>query len=107
MQLTDAHFDELLENGYVIIPNYFPEEQRCELAAAQRRVLKTWDEIKDNPPPDRSAYVPWPVADLTLNRALIQPELIDFARRYLGTDHVHYRAGTLVARYPGFKGDGD
>lgn len=107
MKLTDAHFDELLENGFVIIPNYLPEEVRAELAAAQRRVLKPWDEVKDNPPADRSMYAPWPTPELVLNRGVYQPELIDFARRYLGTDHVHYRAGTMLARYPGFKGDGD
>jgi hypothetical protein len=107
MQLTDAHLNQLLEDGYLILPSYFPEAERQELAAAQRRVLKPWDEVKDNPPDGRSMYAPFPSAEPVLNRALIQPPLIDFARRYLKTDHVHYRAGMMLARYPGFKGDGD
>ncbi len=107
MQITEAHFDELIENGYVILHNYFPEEERRQLAEAQRRVLKTWDEVKDNPPSDRSMFAPFPSAEPILNRAIIQPPFIDFAKRYLKTDHVHYRAGLMLARYPGFQGDGD
>ena len=106
MQITDAHFDELLENGYLILPGYFAGERRRELAEAQRRVLKTWDEVKDNPPADRSMYAPFPSSEHILNRAIIEPPLIDLARRYLKTDHIHYRAGVMLARYPGFPGDG-
>jgi hypothetical protein len=50
-------------------------------------------------------YVGFPSAEPILNRAILDEPLLDVARRYLKTDHIHYRAGTMLARYPGFKGD--
>ena len=41
-QLTDSHIDELEERGYVIVHNFLDEEQRKEIAAAVRRILKPW-----------------------------------------------------------------
>jgi hypothetical protein len=106
MKLTDAHFEQYLEQGYLIIPEYYSGERLRELAAAQRRMLKTWDEVKHDPPADRSQFVPgFPSAEQILNRAIIEPPLLDFARRCLKTDDIHYRAGYMLARYPGFRGD--
>jgi hypothetical protein len=105
MTLTDAHFDELLENGFVILPRYYHGPRLEEMAAAQRRVLKTWDEVKDNPPADRSMYAPWPSAEFVLNSAMLEEPLIAFGKRFLKTDRVHFRVGLMLARYPGYKGD--
>ena len=49
-QLTDSHIDELEERGYVIVHNFLDEEQRKEIAAAVRRILKPWNEIEEAPP---------------------------------------------------------
>jgi hypothetical protein len=106
MKITDAHFDRFLEDGFIILPGYYEEARRRPLAEAQRRVLKTWDQVKDDPPADRAMYAPWPTPEKTLNLAIAQDEEVHaFARRYLKTDHIHYRAGLMIARYPGFKGD--
>lgn len=106
MKLTDDHLDKLVEDGYVILHKYYSEEVRRPLAEAQRRVLQCWEEVKDNPPADRSQFVPgFPNKEQILNHALLEPQLMDFARRYLKTEHIHYRAGYMLARYPGFKGD--
>ena len=48
-QLTDSHIDELEERGYVIVHNFLDEEQRKEIAAAVRRILKPWSEIEEAP----------------------------------------------------------
>src|SRR6185295_18664050 len=79
MKITDSHYEELLKNGYVILRNYYPEEQRRVMAVAQRRVLKTWEQVKDNPPPDRSMYVPFPSSEFSLNRAMVDHELLNLA----------------------------
>jgi hypothetical protein len=105
MKITDSHFDELFENGYVILRNYYPEEQRRAMAEAQRRVLKTWEQVKDNPPPDRSMYVPFPSSEFILNRAMVDHELLNLARRFLKTEQIHIRVGLMLARYPGYRGD--
>jgi hypothetical protein len=105
MKPTDDHFTQLLENGYVILPRYFTGEKLAELAAAQRRVLKSWEQFKDNPPADRSMYVPFPSPEFALNRAMVDHDLIDFGKRFLRSNAVHIRTGLMLARYPGFRGD--
>ena len=92
-RLNDEVFEALATRGYVIVHNYFPEAQRAEMAAALRRILKPWDEVADDPPDDRidSCYFPYP--EQCLNRAIVDREAIAFARRWLGTDQIHYRPG--------------
>ena len=104
-RLTDAVFDELCERGYVIVHNYFPEAQRAEMAAALRRILKPWDELKDDPPPGRRDTTYFPYAEQCLNRAIVDPEAIAFSQRWLAPDRIHYRPGLGLATYPGYKGD--
>ena len=103
-RLNDEVFAALATRGYVIVHNYLPEAQRSAMAAALRRILKPWDEIADNPPDDRigSCYFPYP--EQCLNRAIVDREAIDFARRWLGTDQIHYRPGLGLISYPGRKG---
>lgn len=102
-QLTDNHIDELEERGYVIVHNFLDEEQRQEIAAAVRRMLKPWDEIKDNPPEDRSGSCIFPFPEPILNDAAINRDAIQFAQQWFRTDHIHFRPRSCLARYPGFK----
>lgn len=101
--LTDAHFEQLLEDGYLILKEYIPREELPELQAAQRRVLKPWDEVKADPPKDGSILIPYPYPDLTMSRLYLEPGLIAFGKRFLKTPNVFARVGYMLARYPGFK----
>jgi hypothetical protein len=105
MEITEAHYEEYQERGFVILRRYLPEEVRAEAAAALRRCIKPWDEVKDSPPPDRTAFHGFPYPEAILNRLTIEPGIVKFARRVLGTDDIHFRAGLSIARYPGFIGD--
>ena len=49
--LTEFHLKELDDKGYVIVPDYYTGNKLKEMQAAQRRVLPTWQEVKENPPP--------------------------------------------------------
>jgi hypothetical protein len=42
----DVHFATLERDGFVIIPAFFDGPAREAMAAAQRRVLKTWEEAR-------------------------------------------------------------
>ena len=99
--LDDAVFEALLTRGYAIVHNYLPDPQRAEMAAALRRLLKPWDEVKDHSPPPLwdSYYFPYP--EQCLNRAIIDREAIRFARRWLDSDDIHYRPGLGLVTYPG------
>ena len=104
-QLTDAHFEEFCAKGYLIVYNFIPENQRQEMAAALRKLLKPWDEVKDNPSEKRTDQYYFPYPEPCLNQAILNPAALNFARRWHETDHIHYRQGLAMVRYPGFKDD--
>lgn len=101
-KITDAHFDQLIEDGYVILREYIPTKELAALQAAQRRVLKPWDQVKDNPPPNGSLLVPYPYPDLMMAKPYFEPQLVELARRFLKTPDIHVRVGYMLARYPNF-----
>jgi hypothetical protein len=100
--ITDQQFQTLLEDGFLILPSFIPADELPELQRAQRACLKTWEEVKDNPPADRAILVPYPYPDLRLSQLYLHPELIKLGRRFLKTQNVHARVGYTLARYPGF-----
>lgn len=102
--LDDTVFYALETRGYAIVHGFLPEAQRATMAAALRRILKPWDEIKDDAPPDRMANCHFPYSEQCLNRAIVNREAIAFAQRWLGTDAIHYRPGLGMVTYPGRKG---
>ena len=75
------------------------------MAAAVRRLLPPWEQIENDTRDDRidACYFPYP--EQCLNHAILNPEAIDFAQRWLETEHIHYRPGLALVRYPGFKGN--
>jgi hypothetical protein len=104
-KISDQQFDELVENGFIIIKNYIRGEELATLQAAQRRVLKTWEQVKDKPPSDNyqtnTMFVKYPPEDVTMCGLYRHPELIRICKRYLKSDDVHFRVGYMFARYPG------
>ena len=107
IRLTDSHFDTLFKKGYVIVHRFLPEAQCTEMAAAVRRLLPPWDEIKDDAQITRKDACYFPYPEQCLNHAILNAEAINFARRWLETKHIHYRPGLALVRYPGFQGGRD
>ena len=105
-KLTDTQLEELEAKGYVIVPEYYSGGKLHEMQAAQRRVLPTWEDVKDNPPPNRVSLAEFPSSEMVLLRGIVDHQAWAFARKWLKTEHIHFRAGPMLARYPGFKGGG-
>ena len=108
-KLTDAHIEELDREGFIIVPEFITRDRLQTLQAAQRRVLPTWDQVKDDPPQDQkgnSLLVCFPHEEMELYRGVMHEESIAFARKWLKTDAIHARVGCLIARYPGHEGGG-
>ncbi len=102
--LTDAHLEELDHEGFIIVPEFITGDKLKTLQAAQRRILPTYDKIKDDLPLEKAGYSflkTFPHEDLELYRATMDEESIAFARKWLKTDDIHARVGSLIARYPG------
>jgi ectoine hydroxylase-related dioxygenase (phytanoyl-CoA dioxygenase family) len=107
--LTDDHIAELEREGFVVVPDFVRGDSLKTLQAAQRRLLPTWENVKDSPPQDQSGdslLVCFPHEEIELYRAAMDEESIAFARKWLKTEDIHTRVGCLIARYPGHKGGG-
>ena len=105
-ELTDSHLDEFSNKGYLIVPDYYSGELLEEMQAAQRRVLPTWEQVKDNPPSGRAILTDFPSSEMVLLQGIVDHDAWRFARKWFKTEHIHFRAGCMIARYPGFKGGG-
>ena len=108
-RLTDAHIEQLDREGFLIIPDFITGDELKRLQEAQRRVLPTWEEVRDKPPQDQagnSLLSCFPHEEMDPYQATMGEESIAFARKWLKTDAIHMRVGCLIARYPGHQGGG-
>jgi len=99
MQLTDDHYRDFLEQGYVVIENFYLEEKRALIATTLRKILPPWEEVKDDPPDD-VLNDSFPYEEQLFNQLILDPDLIAFVRRVLDTEAVHFRYAHNWARYP-------
>jgi len=100
VKLSDADFETFLRQGFVVVENFYPEEQRAAIAAAIRQTLPPWEEIKDEPPERAMLKDDFPYADPFFNRLIIDWDLIEFVQRVLSTEQIHFRYAHNWARYP-------
>ena len=108
-RLTGKHLDDLDRDGFVIIPDFIDQGQLGVLQEAQRRVLPTWDKERSAPPQDQagnSLLECFPQEEMDLYQASMDPDSIDFARKWLKTEDIHMRVGCMIARCPGHAGGG-
>ena len=100
MKLSDDHLQTFKEQGFVVVENFYPEEKRAEIAAAVRRTLPTWEEVKDDPPPGYRGVDDFPYADMFFNKLILDMDLIHFVQRVLDTEDIHFRYAHNWVRYP-------
>jgi len=101
MKFNQKHFEQFKSQGYTILENALSEEKRLEISKGLRSCLPPWEDIKDNPPDNRSAFETFPFEDVALNRFYVEPGLLAFVKRILGSDQIHYKPGYSIVRYPG------
>jgi len=116
--LADVVLEELEDQGFAIIPDFIRGERLRILQKAQRRILKTWEDIKEGPPwagiegkrAQDQVYncviSSFPNEEMELYKLTVDPESIAFAQKWLKTEHIHVRGQTLIARYPGHEWGG-
>ena len=97
-KITDDHFHQLLEDGYIILHEYISKDELPQLQAEQRKVLKPWNEIKDKPPADGSILIPYPYPNVRMSKPWFEPGLLALGRRFLKTPNVVARVGYMLAR---------
>ena len=100
MKLTDDHLQTFVEQGFVAVENFYPEQRRAQIAAAIRRTLLPWEALADDPPADRLLRDDFPYADMFFNEFIIDWDLIEFVQRVLDTEDIHFRYAHNWARYP-------
>ena len=100
MKLTDAHFQTFIDQGFVVVEDFYPEEKRAAIAAAVRRTLPAWEAIKDDPPDPPLLKDDFPYADQFFNQLIVDWDIIKFVQRILSTEDIHFRYAHNWARYP-------
>ena len=100
MKLSNEHLRTFEEQGFVVLENYYSEEKRVAIAAAVRKTLPPWEEIKENPPEGSRLMDDFPYADMFFNELIIDMDLISFVQRALDTEDIHFHYAHNWARYP-------
>ena len=100
MKLTDDHFQTFVEQGFVVVENFYPEQRRAQIAAAIRQTLPPWEVIAADPPARRLLRDDFPYADMLFNEFILDWDLIEFVQRVLDTEEIFFRYAHNWARYP-------
>ena len=100
MKLSDDHLKTFVEQGFVVIEDFYPEEKRARIATAVRQDLPPWEEIKDDPPDHGLLTDDFPYSKMFFNELILDWDLIHFVQRVLKTDAIHFRYAHNWARYP-------
>ena len=100
MRLADDHLKTYEEQGFVVVENYYEEEERARIAAALRELIPPWEEVKDDPPERNRLDDAFPYEEQLFNKLIVDWDLIDFVQRALDTDDIHFRFAHNWARYP-------
>ena len=100
--ISDAQFDQFVQDGFIILPRFIRGDELTQLQTAQRRVLRTWEQVKDNPPAGLAEFRAYPYGEPLMAGLYIQPDILKLARRFLRTEKIHVNPGNMFARYPGF-----
>ncbi len=100
MQLDDSHYEAFMEQGYVVVEGFYPEEKRARIAALLRRIMPPWEEIRENPPEGGLLKDDFPYEEQYFNHLILDPDLVGFVRRVLDTEKIHFRYAHNWTRYP-------
>ena len=100
MKLTDDHFQTFVEQGFVVVEDFYPEERRAQIAEGIRRTLPPWEVIAADPPERRLLRDDFPYADMLFNEFILDWDLIEFVQRVLDTEDIFFRYAHNWARYP-------
>lgn len=100
MKLSDDHLKTFEDDGFVVVENFYEEEQRARIAAALRETIPPWEEVKDDPPERGMLVKDFPYEEQLFNQLTIDADLVDFAQRALDTEDIHFRYAHNWARYP-------
>ena len=108
----ESVFTELISKGFCVLPGYLPSEQVKVLAAAARRLHPPWSELPSEqlpssgslPSPNAFPFksVGFPFEEPCLNQAIVAPDTIALAKRWLETEQICMRGSGCSIRYPGF-----
>ena len=100
MRLSDDHLKTFEEQGFVVVENFYEEEQRARIAAALRETIPSWEEVKEDPPENSLHDDDFPYGEQLFNRLIVDWDLIDFVQRALDTEEIHFRYAHNWAKYP-------
>ena len=100
MQLSKEYYAAFMEQGFVTVENFYPDEKRDRIAAALRRIMPPWEDLEDNPPEGGMLRDDFPYEEQLFNELILCPDLVSFVQRILDTEEIHFRYAHNWTRYP-------
>ena len=88
MKLSDDHLQTFDAQGFVVVEDFYPEEQRAAIATAIRQTLPPWEALKDDPPEGSRLADDFPYDDMFFNELIVDWDLIEFVQRVLDTEEI-------------------
>jgi ectoine hydroxylase-related dioxygenase (phytanoyl-CoA dioxygenase family) len=104
--LTTRHAEELLEDGFAIVPNYLDDRELAAVSADLAVVVPSLEAVRADPAQHGngqvSRYFPF-VAD-SLNDLVVREDLIDWCAATIGSANLAMSDAQLVSKYGGLVG---
>lgn len=101
--LTDEHLDTLSSQGYCIVESFIRPEVVADTVAQLHQHIPTWEQFHNEPEswPEAKPLIwqQFPYRSSLMNDLALNPELIAFARRALGTDDVMLSHSEAMTKY--------
>lgn len=101
--VTDEHLAQWREQGYCIIENFVPADVVADTVAQMHEIVPTYEQFVSEPENWPNAmpltWSDFPYRSGLMNDLVLNPEMIDFARRTLGTDDIVLSHSESITKY--------
>ena len=106
MSISDQQLSDYWRHGYVVVENLLEPGLLGAARAAFERLYPNWNQYLSQrklPAHERMAVadINGPFRDRALNAVAIHPDIVEFAKRVIGTDDITMRHTQLNAKYYG------
>lgn len=104
--IKDENLDEWWRNGFTVVENWLHDEELVDTRQALYELHPTWERYAAEPDrwpaaKDGPVWESFPYSSVDLSLITMHPDLVDFARRALGTEDLLLAHSELLVKYAG------
>lgn len=103
ISLTDDHLETWRRDGYCVVESFLDPDVVAEAVEQLHRDIPTWEQFRDDrsswPDAEPLIWQQFPYRAPMMNDLALNPELISFARRVIGSDDIMLSHSESMAKY--------